>query len=157
MSVMKSKTFTARPCRATYIIFAVIGSIPVLVGVFAMLSTTSRIWKDVVTLTLLPVALLVWVHFHQIEIANDVLSYKSLFGGSRSVPLRAIRNAELKFGMDAPFGPFYRLIVHGTEETTPRPIVVNIKLFAKDDVNRLFDALGTKLNGKRRFSVFDPK
>lgn len=91
----------------------------------------------------------------KLEVSDGVSSYSSLFSRKRSIQLSAIENADTQFGPDAPFGPFYRLVVYPPSETEVRPIVINVKVFSKQDLNVLLDILGPKFKGHRRFSIFN--
>ncbi len=69
-------------------------------------------WKDFPIFLGFPVVLLTWVHAFKLEVSDGVLSYSSLFSRKRPIQLSAIENADTQFGPDAPFGPFYRLVVY---------------------------------------------
>jgi hypothetical protein len=67
--------------------------------------------------------------------------------------LNEIEKAEIKIATTEKFGPFYRLILWPESFTQKKSIVINMKIFSKADLNRVFDFLGPKLKTERRFSL----
>ena len=154
----------ARACAATYIVFSVIGATPLLINIlFAVRAGRAKALTVGPGLQILLTAigflllLLIWVHAFKLQVRDGLLFYRTLFGGTRTIPLDEIASADIKFGPDAPFGPFYRLTVHPSPGANRHPIVINMKVFSKKDLNTLFDILGPKLKGGRRFSIFERK
>ena len=56
----------AHSCRATYVIFAAIGMLPVFLALFAALRTSNG-WKDFAIFLVLPSFLLLWVRAFKLE------------------------------------------------------------------------------------------
>jgi hypothetical protein len=71
-----------------------------------------------------------WVATFRICISGNILSYRSLFGGTRTIQLGEIESAEIKIGMKEKFGPFYKLILWPEASIGRRPIVINMKVSA---------------------------
>ena len=64
-----------------------------------------------------------------------------------------ISKAEIKIATTENFGPVYRLILWPESFAEKKSIVINMKVFSKTDLNRVFDFLGPKLQTERRFSL----
>jgi len=80
------------------------------------------------------------------------LSYKTLFG-TRRINLSDIERAETRlFGTSK--GKYRALIVYPRAGKMQKAIRVNIKVFSREDLGRLFDLLGSKFQGPRRIGVY---
>jgi hypothetical protein len=130
-------------------------AIPAALAVFVTITTGRMEWKDAAKLMSLPAAWLLWVSAFRIDVSNGVLVYRSLFRGSRSLPLAAISRAQMAVTPAALFGPFFRLTIYPSAELHAKPIVINMKVFRREDLDRLVDILGPKFKGRRRYSVFE--
>ena len=134
---------------STFVIFACMGLwIPCLAVVTAL--RTGKAW-DMAAWGLAATAFLVlWVSAFKIEISSGVLSYRTLFGGSRSLPISAIDSAEWAMRPDAPFGPLVQLRLN-SGNSGARPLVINAKVFARADLDRLIKILGPKVKGSKPY------
>jgi len=140
----------ARSCASTYIVLGSFAGILLVCGFAAFLRTHDR---NIVLVPLLATALLFsWISAFKIEVVNDVLTYRTLFGGRRSIALSLIKTAETDIGSFAALGPFYRLMLYPSDGS--RPIAINMKVFSRQDLHRVFEILGPKLT-KKKMSVFE--
>src|SRR5262249_23111682 len=134
--------------KATYVIFWIIGLIPVCVFVLAGLRTGNG-WKEAAEFAVAPAFLVLWVSAFRVEVASGILSYRTLFRGARSLPLSEIQSAEIAIAPDAPFGPFVQLRLHPHADSGLRPLAINAKVFSRADLNRLIDILGPTFKGPK--------
>ena len=93
------------------------------------------------------VAFWVWARAFRLSVAGEVLAYRSLFGGTRSIPLADVDMAETKLATNK--YPFMQLVVTPKAETGQPPIIINMKVFSKHDLDRVFDLLGPGLKSHR--------
>jgi len=89
-----------------------------------------------------------WAASYELRITNETIDYFSLLGGHRSLNLRDIDHARIRVG---PFELLDRLRPTPHLEIVPRdsgdllPVVINLKVFRKPDLERVFEWLGEKL------------
>ena len=96
---------------------------------------------------------LFWVELFRISIDGGTISYRSLLGGTRKLTLNEIEKAEISFDVSGRVSPVYKLILWPQPLAQKTPAVINMKVFGKADLNRLFDFLGPKLTSERRFTL----
>ena len=94
----------------------------------------------------------VWIgSFQIISVSGSELSYRTLLAGKRTVGLTQIASAKTQTGIRKLFGPFYRLVI--MPKDSDQPIVVNMKILEKRDLQRLLSILGDKVIGAPKYSV----
>lgn len=148
----------ARAAHSTYFVFGMI-SLPFLLPVFAVLR---RDWgnfslappSDLLAICFFPAAItfvFVWIARFRITVSDLELSYRTLLAGVRTARLSDVVSVETQVGIRAPFSPPFRVVIK--TRTPDRPIVINMKVFKKRDVRRLFTLLGDKVVGDVDFSL----
>src|ERR1700739_1498373 len=89
------KYFVVRACSSTY---AILGGIPLVLDCiwrdFAWRGEKSA-WWAVAILSITLVFSILWVMRFGMSISGETLSYRSLFGGTRSLRLTEIKSAEI--------------------------------------------------------------
>ena len=151
--VKAQSDFTARACAAAYARVVGIWAFLFLLVLYSALRHANGAWPLASMLGCVLVFVLCWVGLFRITIFGNTISYRSLLGGTRTLLLDEIRNAEIKIAATEKFGPVYRLILWPESFTEKKSIVINMKVFSKTDLNRVFDFLGPKLQTERRFSL----
>jgi len=148
----------ARAARSTYLVFGLI-LLPFLLPVFIILHqywSNQRIGSpsDLLVVVFFPAVCLfvfVWIGSFQITVSGSRLSYRTLFGGTRTLLLSEVASAETQLGTGKLFGPFHRLVI--TPKDSSRPMAVNMKIFEKSDLQQLLTILGDRVAGKPKLSV----
>jgi hypothetical protein len=150
MSVKSSQdALRSGAARSTFVIFACMSLwIPPLF-VFAALRTGNG-WREAAWGLAAPAFLVLWVSAFKVDMSRGVLSYRTLFRGSRSLPISAIESAEWAMRSDAPFGPLVQLRLN-SENSGARPLVINAKVFARADLDRLIEILRPKVKGSKPY------
>ncbi len=128
----------ARACASTYVIFCGIFAFLFAMGIRAGIGTgrDRRITLATAAAFLLSI---VWVWAFRLVIADGVISYRSLFGRTRSISLTDVEKAATELNLRSRFRPPMQLI--------------NMKVFSREDLGRVFDFLGPKLKSSRRIGV----
>ena len=88
---------------------------------------------------------MLWTTSFKLNINDHELRYRTLFTGTRSIAVSEIAKAKAKVGVNDSFGPMYRLTVYPLRGSESRPIVINLKVFSREDLKQLFSILGPKL------------
>ena len=145
--------FTARACASTYAIMVGTWALLFLVVLYSALRHANGAWPLVSVLGGVLLFTLCWVGSFRISIFGNSVSYRSLLAGTRTLRLTEIEKAEIKIATTEKFGPFYKLILWPESFTQKKSIVINMKIFSKADLKRVFDFLGPKLKTERRFSL----
>jgi len=111
-----------------------------------------------------------WLRAFEIEIADDTLTYSSLFGGTQAVALSDILNVRPKtvWGSQppraatgtvryfAPTRPTTRLVVAFRTGEHLRTFEINLKVFGMPEVKRLLEALSSEGKMKPRTEPNQP-
>ncbi len=143
----------ARASAHLYTVFGVIIGMPLLGGLVVFIRSPSN-WQGLALMAGASVIFLTWAGRFRLMVRKDVLHYRTLFGGTRSIELADIDKAETKVRAPGASGPMVGLILTPRPLAQVKPIVINMKVFSKQDLNRLFEVLGPRLVGHRRTTVF---
>lgn len=96
-----------------------------------------------------------WIRRFQIEIRGDEIRYTTLFSGMHSLRCSELERYEVGTNFRAHFGPPLRLTLFPREDTMKAPIVVNVKVFSRQDIKKLREILDA--NVKRKAPSAGPK
>lgn len=142
----------ARAAVSTYVVFGLMFG---LICCFTVL-----VYRQCIP-TILSCAVLffifVWIRTFRILVDGAKLSYNSLFGGKRSAQLDEIVSARTEIGIRNTFGPMYRLILKLSDSREKSQIVINMKVFRREDVVKLLGILRDKMTDQPRLSLFRSK
>ena len=142
----------ARACTSSYVVLGVIFGFIFVFGIWQG-TVPGGDWK----LTLLTGAAffltMLWVGTIRIRYSDGKLSYRTLFSGTRFVLLWDIESAETKV-IGTGKGLYRLLWIYLRPEKAQKPMTINIKLFSKEDVGRIFDVLGPKFKSSRRIGIY---
>lgn len=138
MSVDKAAT-VLRVSRTPYVVFGTIWgglSIPSLIA--------ARTEPSFLTLALITLGtcfgFFLWLSRYKLEIADGILTCRTLFTGSRSVPLNAVARLKAESGYKSSEDenkPFFRLVLEPRPGTPYEPISINLNVFKREDIERL--------------------
>lgn len=145
--------FTARACASAYMVLVGVWVLLSLSFLYSALHGAKGTWPVVVVCACPLIYFLLWLGSFRITILESTLSYRTLFGGTLAVPLNEIEKAEIKVNAAGKGCPVWQLILWPMPTTQKKPIIINMKVFSKADLNRVFDVLGGKLETKCRFSL----
>jgi hypothetical protein len=153
-----NQRLNARAARSTYLVFGVISTIicgaPIAITVDNWLHRRFELPSDAAILFFFTIAFLlafIWVRRFQILVSDNELSYRTLFGGTRKIPLSEVESAETILSVGNLFGPVYRLVIKSKHAA--QPIVINMKIFSRIDLQNLLTILAGKVVGKPTFSA----
>ena len=128
--------FEARAARSTWLIFGAMFGPLCTLGMFEFRET-----KSTVICSLVLLSLVAWLCAFRITFDGRTLTYRTLFGGKKSILLEQIATVRREIGAGGPFSPTYRLVVEPSDERTATTIVVNVKVFGKQDIGTLTQIL----------------
>lgn len=142
-----------RPSFFTYFFFAGVPAIFLLITLYALLFVDSTGWPLSLFLLLLSLAGAAGVARFKITLDGETLTYKSLLALPRSLRLSEISQARVDvrfFKKDQLSGqsPF-ALVVEPYPEVNKKPIIINMKMFGREDLQVLFKFFGDKLIDKK--------
>jgi hypothetical protein len=141
-----------RACKRPYIALGLVFGLLLYLGVWQA-TVPGGDWR----ITLLTGAAffltMSWVSTDRIRYSDGQLSYRTLFAGTRSVPLSDIESAATKV-ISWKGASTVALFIHLRREKAQRPIRIKISFYSKEDLGRLFDLLGPKFKGSRRIGVY---
>lgn len=137
----------AHAATSTYVVFAIIFGIPVLFSFFKPGLQVRIVFG------LLFCTVLLSLSRYRIVIENGILTYRSVLQ-KRFISLDKIRSARTEIGIDGPFSPMYRLVLKPERSSGEAPIVINMKMFEREDLTRVFDVLAPKMVGNPTSSIF---
>lgn len=137
-----------RACASTYVVFGV------MFGALLVPSLVMAAWNPIflnpAAVSLLALTLsFIWIASFKLVIAKWVISYRTLFTGTRSVALSEIERCDLEIGYENgedPIKPPIRLVIRPRESTGKKPISVNLKVLSKSDVLWLLKVLAPHEN-----------
>lgn len=134
---------TIKAATSTYVTFGVIWGTLALIAFIVSWKTSSSL-AVFALLILVMVFCFTWIAAFKLVLANGVLSYRTLFGGTRSIPLSEIERAEGAIGYDKysdRLKPPIRLVIQPSSSSRQKAIHVNLKVLRRQDVLRVIKAL----------------
>lgn len=90
-----------------------------------------------------------WLGGYRLRLFTSLIEYQSLFGGFRALRLNDIQHARIRIGWFTywdRFRPTIRLEILPGNGAHKKPVVVNMKVFRKEDLDRVLNWLGPKLD-----------
>lgn len=145
---------SVRACLSTYAVLAgIFGLLLVFCLALALAKPARGAWQSVAIVAAVFTYVIVWIAAFRLKVADGILSYRSLFGGVRSLGLDEIQLAEIKIDFERKFGPPLGLLITPRSGCQKPKILVNMKVFGKEDLHKLFDILGPALKGNRKLSI----
>lgn len=103
-------------------------------------------WLPVLSLLVVGALLGAWLCAFRIEVRDGVLTYRSLLGGQRRVPLDEIGAAVVEFGCTRYadlFRPTFRLVIRPKPAAGWAPFDINLKVFKRNEITELLQVVGT--------------
>jgi len=124
--------FEARTAGVTYLIFGA------MFGPLCFLTIYEfHEWQSTIICSSVLVLTAAWLRSFRIRFDGESLSYQSLFIGAKSISVDQIASVRHEFGSDGPFSPPYRLVIALKDELPESSVVINTKMFSREDVIRL--------------------
>jgi hypothetical protein len=146
------KQLDARACTLTYVIICGIFGFFFALGILIGIRPGGEPKFTLLTAVAFIVSVL-WVRTFHLVVADGVISYRSLFGGTRSVSATNIEKAVTELNLRSGFRPPMQPVIYPTNANEERPIRINRNAFSREDLARVFDFLGPKLKSSRRISL----
>ena len=132
---LPSQPLIIKACASTYVVFGVMLGVPLLVSLAVALLNGSS-WSALAAVLFALALTFVWIASFKLVIANEVISYRTLFTGTRSVALAEIERCYLETGYERgqdPMKPPIRLVIRPRQSTGKKPISVNLKVLSRSD------------------------
>jgi hypothetical protein len=143
----------ARACSSSYLILGSIWAIPAIVATSLLRSGRMEDWSFVYIASGVLLVMLLWLRTFRLKYSDGQLSYRTLFSGTRSISLSDIEKAETQL-IGTSKGQVRVLMIYLQPERMEKPMRVNMKVFSKADLGRIFDLLGSKFKSSRRIGVY---
>jgi len=93
---------------------------------------------------------------YRIVVDNGTLTYCTMFG-KQSIALDDVARARTEIGASGPFAPMFRLVIEPLNAAGSRSMIINMKIFKREDVVMLCEILGSKMVERPRLSIFRGK
>jgi len=145
----------AYAAKSTFVVFGSVFGAALLMAIDSTIKAP-RSWPALLIIASMFVGFMAWVSAFRLSLREGVVKYRSLFGGVRTILLSDIERAEYRYAPEAAFGPFAQLVLTPSPNAG-RPVVINMKVFSRADLERLFEILGPKLITKRGVPGFRRK
>lgn len=141
-----------RACVSSYINFIIIFCIPISILVLASFKSSSCL-KPIYLFSLAFLLFIIWLSFFKVTVTEEVISYRTLFGGTKSIRFDEIQKVQILFGWfkySDRFKPMRRIAIEPIDSQR-KIIYINMKVFSIKELNKLFDIMEKKLGDKCKF------
>lgn len=132
-------TRTFRAVLSAYLMLGGSTSIPALIWVYGLVRGVKFDPGFAVAVSIMPLAFVAWLAAFRLSISEDAISYRSLFGGVRSVKVSEIKWIRMGHGDSGPMLGIELRLHDGTGFT------INAKPFSREAIAML---LGMQKSGK---------
>lgn len=139
-AIKRELTLSIGAAPSAYLIFSLIFGSMAILALLADRRSTGFPAASLIAIAIF-VAFLVWLKAFRLQVKDGILSYRSLFNGTRSMAVNDICGVETKLGISQPSGPFVQLIIKALPQRGEKPIVVNLKVFSRKDISNLHGLL----------------
>lgn len=122
-----------------YVLLGSIFGLLVLLGLVGGWKTNS--WGVALTAGALLAWFMYWLNRFEITLSDQGLTYRSVWG-RRALAWSDIRNSEFQAGIQTNADrskPMFRLIIRPSGSSADRPLIINLKPFRRDDIQRLLN------------------
>lgn len=138
---------------SSYLILGSIWAILAIAGAFLIRTGRTQEWPFVYIPSFAMILTLLWLRMFRLQYFDGQLSYRTLFSGTRTISLSDIEKAETQV-ISTSKGRVRVLIIYLRPEKMEKPIRINMKVFSRADLGRVFDLLGSKFTSSRRIGVY---
>jgi hypothetical protein len=142
----------ARAAASTYVVFTAIFAVLDIPAILTARSDPGA-FEIAVAVSTTYLFVLTWIWRFQIILTSQTLAYKSLFGGVRRLDVAEIQKIKTQIDFKRKLGPFYRLLIFSGRSDKEEPLVINMKVFERRDIQRLVEFLKGKAEGDIRLDV----
>jgi hypothetical protein len=144
-----------RASKSAYVVFALILGGPLLFALPVFFRRPLSSWKVFVLQLTALLFSYCWLWFFRLVLSKEDIHYRTLFKGTVGLAWKEISKAETiigygKGGLWNALKPPFRLVLEPEPSLNKRAIVINLKVFNKRDLARLFEILDTKLDIAKR-------
>ena len=147
------KELDARADRSGYLALGWIFSALILFGFYVVVRSPAHDWNFVYVPAGMLALVVLWLRSIRLRVGDGELCYKTLFW-SRKINLSDIEKAETRLIRASKYS-YRALVIYPRAEKMQKLMRVNIKVFSREDLGRLFDLLGAKFQGPRRIGVYN--
>lgn len=136
-------TTAFRASYSAYVVISLILAFPLLASLVGFIEDR-KFWQPLAICVVILSFFIVWLSCFRIEISEEALSYRSLFSRKRTLSLSNVGRAEVCVGYNNysdRFRPPLRLVVQPRAGINERPIIINIKVFHRKNIDFLVSVL----------------
>ena len=141
----------ARACFSSYLMLCSIWVLLAAVRGYIGVRSTRPDWRPVWFCISVAAGLAIWLERFRLVVTSGVLTYRTLFK-RRSVRLEELGKAEIAT-FSTSKGDNQALLLYPSSPSSAT-IKVNVKVFSRADITRLFDILGDKLHSPRELGIY---
>lgn len=133
-----------RAATSSYFIFIAIWGVPLVIWTVANFINGRNNWQGIALCFLGLFGCILWLALFKLILTQDTVIYRSLFGGTVSLPVKEIIKTDIVIGCFTfadRFKPTSRLVIEPNQSTGKKSIVINIKPFSQKAVNDFLSSL----------------
>lgn len=101
----------------------------------------SRDWSPAIIVGCCALFFVLWWRAFLLTLEDGVLSYRTLFGGTKKIKVSEISRLQRNFDLGGGNRPTVRMEVYGAHEGKPFEVDINIKVFPLEPVKALFASI----------------
>ncbi len=136
-----------RACRSTYVVIVGMAGLPLWMSPIFFRTGDAG---ELIALGLVTSSLaFLWVHSFEVMLTSDSIRYRTLWHGTRVLPLINIERAAVEIGVAEtgyPARPMCSLTLYPTTESGQERIDINMKIFGLHEIRKLLEHLGLDKN-----------
>ena len=113
-------------------------------------------WQPLLISLALLSSVLLWIHSFELVFSDDTVSYKTLFGGTRSFRIADIETAAIKMNFEQRGSGLITLVLQPRPGVDQPPLYINLKPFKAHELSAFFGLLNARLRALGRPEVQRP-
>lgn len=136
-----------RACLSSYVTFGIIAGAPLLAYLLLPLFGKPMLWQPIAILSVAFLIIFIWLRSFKIMLYDDQITYKTLFSTASSLNYSDVVQAKVESGIGNGLnrnGPTVRLVVHPLLSSRESPLIINAKVFSREDIKKILTILNRK-------------
>ncbi len=136
-----------RASRSAYVTFSIIIGLPLIGYLLLPFLGKPLLWEPISILLSAAVLLLIWLRSFQVTLDDSKIAYKTLFSARSYLDYSDIVTAKIESGVSPGKdrnGATVRLVVQPSPTSGKQPLIINAKVFSREDIRLILSTLNRK-------------
>ena len=141
-----------RAAGSAYVVSGVIVGLPLFGYLLLPVLGKPLLWEPICILLCAAMLALVWLRSFKVTLHDGKVAYKTLFSTTSYLEYSEIATAKIESSVstgEGRYGATVRLVVQPVPSSGKKPLIINAKVFSREDIRHLLSKLNPEISDKR--------